>query len=168
MSAPLPDTAGAHRLDAGGQGTSEPVVLAHGVTTVLYAIVGAGWLVIPDKTIDIIGTVVAVVLATVGVLAARARVSPNGRITWDGVRGTIRAMVYEEIDRLADAAPALTAGALADAFNAAALPPTPAAVSLDKTLAPPAPPADAEVTAAIPAVPVAVPTAAMPAVPPAP
>jgi len=121
MSGPLPDvTAGQHRLDTGGQGASEPVVLAHAVTTLLYATAAAGWLVIPDKTIDLIGTVLALVLAVAGTLAARARVSPVGRITWDGVRGVIRAMVYEEIDRLAAAAPALATPAVtADALTAA-------------------------------------------------
>lgn len=103
--------AGSHRLDTGGQGVSEPVVIAHAVTTVLYLLVAAGWVVIPDRTVDAIASGVAVVLSLAGTLAARARVSPSGRITWDSVRSAIRAEVYAEIDRLASSAPALKSGA---------------------------------------------------------
>jgi hypothetical protein len=100
---PLPDIDGQHRLDTGTPATSEPVRLAGLLTTALYAAAGAGWFVIPDKTIDLIGTIVAVVLSVVGTELARARVSPSGRITVASIRGVIRAEVYAEVNRLADA-----------------------------------------------------------------
>lgn len=105
MTDPLPDVEGAHRLDTGSAGTSEPVRLAHGLTTVLYALAAAGWVVIPNATIDLIGTIAAFLLATVGAELARARVSPSGRVTVDSVRALIRAQIYAELTRLAGGTP---------------------------------------------------------------
>lgn len=109
MTTPPPNVLdGQHRLDTNGAGTSEPVRIAHIVTTALYLAVTLGWVFLPNTVIDTIGTVVAFLLSTYGAELARGKVSPTGRITWDGIKGVIRAMVYEEIDRLAAAAPALT------------------------------------------------------------
>jgi hypothetical protein len=110
---PVPDLQGQHRLDTQAAG-SEPVLISHTVTTLLYALAGAGWFVIPNSTIDAVGTIVVVLLGLGSAFAARARVSPAGRITWTGIQGTIRALVYEEVDRLIAAAPALTAASVAD------------------------------------------------------
>lgn len=114
MSTPLPDiTGGQHRLDSQAS-SSEPVLIAHTVTTLLYALAGAGWLVIPDVKIAAIGTAAAVLLGLAAAFMARARVSPTGRITWTSIQGAIRAMVFEEVDRLIAAAPTAAAGGIAD------------------------------------------------------
>jgi len=117
---------GQHRLDTGGQGVSEPVLLAHAITTILAAAVAAGWIFIPDHTLNTIADGLAFVISTVGMLAARAKVSPTGRITWDSVRSTIRLMLQAEIDRLVAAAPTLSpelaATAIADAITGLAQP----------------------------------------------
>jgi hypothetical protein len=117
MSGPLPDvTEGQHRLgDIVGGGVSEPVLISHAVSWVAWLLTTAGWIAMPNQqTLNSIGTVVAGVLTVGCAVIARSRVSPIGRITWDAVRGTIRAMVYEEIDRLAAAAPTITAAQPAD------------------------------------------------------
>jgi hypothetical protein len=56
--------------------TREPVVIAHAVTVILGALVTAGWVAIPNTTIDTIGTVLALVLSTVAAISARSQVSP--------------------------------------------------------------------------------------------
>lgn len=109
MTAPTP-TEGAP-IDSGGPTTSEPVVISHAVTTILYAVAGAGWLTIPDPTINTIGTIAALVISTVGTFAARAKVSPTGRITWATIQDSLQAMLYDEIDRLMSLAPAGTPAA---------------------------------------------------------
>jgi hypothetical protein len=78
--------------------SSEPVVIAHAVTVILGAIVAAGWAVIPSDTINAIGSVVALVVASVGAVFARGRVSPLK----GGIGGYISEMVRTELDKYPD------------------------------------------------------------------
>lgn len=149
MTTPTPPAAGDNApIDSGGPATSEPVLLSHTVTTILYAAVGAGWLTIPDPTINEIATVAALALSTVGALAARARVSPSGRITWATVRESLQDMLYDELDRLTASYVPARAAELAAPLPAA--PP----VALEKTVAAPAVSAPAAPVLAGPGVPV--------------
>lgn len=173
MSTPTPPD-GAQRLDTGGPAASEPVLLAHAVTLILAAAVGTGWVTIPDTRINAVGTAVAAVLSTIGVLAARARVSPSGRITWAGVRQVLQGLLYDELDRLAAlpaappapapapvpagvpasaAAPAALGAAGGNLASLASAPLASFTTSAAFAPAPPAPPADNTVTAIQPVVP---------------
>jgi hypothetical protein len=108
-------------LSTSGPLGNEPVLISHLVTVVLTALVGYGWVTIPDHTIDVIASVAGVVIATAGAFLARSRVSPTGRITWDGVRQQIESALYAEIDRLlavVPAAPAAPAPAPVEATQA--------------------------------------------------
>lgn len=82
---------------AGLDPTSEPVIIGHSITLILAALVGLGWLTIPSTTIDAIGTLVAVVLSTVGAVMARARVSPLSGGLWSAVEQYVRERVAAEL-----------------------------------------------------------------------
>lgn len=85
---------------AGGAGpTGEPVVIAHAVTVILGALVTAGWVAIPNTIIDAVGTILALVLSTVGVVLARARVSPLQGGMWAAVEGYVVDLVADELDK---------------------------------------------------------------------
>lgn len=116
---------GAHRSDGEiGTGISEPVVISHVVSAVAWLISVIGWAAYPGQaSLDIIATVVAAAIGVVAAIAARARVSPTGKITWAGVRSVLRQMVYEEIDRLA----------ATSKLAAPAAPPAPSPVPRDNT-----------------------------------
>jgi hypothetical protein len=58
------------------QSTAEPVLIAHAVTVILAALVGLGWVTIPNPTIDVIGTGVWMVVSTVAAVVARGKVAP--------------------------------------------------------------------------------------------
>lgn len=58
--------------------TPEPVLIAHAVTTLLVMLGGLGWFVIPNQTINAIGDIVLLLVATVGALIARGKVKPVG------------------------------------------------------------------------------------------
>lgn len=77
----------------------EPVVIAHAVTTILSALVAFGWATIPGDTITIIGTVLAFVLSSVGVVMARAKVSPVNSTWWDVISGYVTDLVKAEVMR---------------------------------------------------------------------
>jgi hypothetical protein len=118
-------------LSTSGPLGNEPVLISHLVTVVLTALVGYGWVTIPDHTIDTIASVAGVVIATAGAFLARSRVSPTGRITWDGVRQQIESALYAEIDRLLAIAPA---GSYTAAGAAVAEAVTPAPVEATQAL----------------------------------
>jgi hypothetical protein len=59
------------------QSTPEPVMIAEGVRTILAAVVAAGWIVIPDVTINAIVSVVALAISVIGSWMARKRVTPT-------------------------------------------------------------------------------------------
>lgn len=80
--------------------SSEPVIIAHAVTVILGALVTAGWLTIPDPLINIIGSVVAFVLATVGAILARARVAPVHGGWWATIEAYVRDLVGAELARI--------------------------------------------------------------------
>lgn len=79
--------------------TGEPVVIAHAVTVILGALVTAGWVAIPNATIDTIGTVVALVLSTVGAVLARARVAPLNGGLWQAITSYVADLVASEVAR---------------------------------------------------------------------
>lgn len=58
------------------QATAEPVLIAHAVTVVLAALVGLGWVTIPDPLIDAAGTGVWLLVSTVAAVIARGKVTP--------------------------------------------------------------------------------------------
>jgi hypothetical protein len=74
------------------------VVIAHAVTVILGAIVSAGWAVIPSDTINTVGSVVALAVASVGAVLARGRVSPLK----GGIGGYISDVVRSELDKYPD------------------------------------------------------------------
>jgi len=89
-----------HAADPAAKPTasSEPVVIAHAVTVILAAIVSAGWAVIPSDTINTIGSVVALAVASVGAVFARGRVTPLK----GGIGGYISEVVRAELDKYPD------------------------------------------------------------------
>jgi hypothetical protein len=146
VTTPTPTDGGPERVDSGGPTTSEPVVISHAITTILFAAAGAGWLTVPDTTIDTIGTIAAVVLSTIGAFAARAKVSPTGRITWASVRDELQSLLYDEIDRLLALAPtAAAAGATASVEATQALPPVSVPAAAEAAAQGPLAPADTPV-----------------------
>lgn len=58
------------------QSTAEPVLIAHAVTVVLAALVGLGWLTLPNPMIDAIGTGAWLLVSTVAAVIARGKVAP--------------------------------------------------------------------------------------------
>jgi hypothetical protein len=76
--------------------SSEPVVIAHAVTVILAAIVSAGWAVIPSDTINTVGSVVALAVASLGAVFARGRVTPLK----GGIGGYIPEVVRAELDKI--------------------------------------------------------------------
>ena len=79
---------------------TEPVVVSHAVTVILGALVSAGWATIPDNTINVVGTVLAVVLAGVATVIARSKVTPTASIA-SIVEQLVREAVAAEIAKLA-------------------------------------------------------------------
>lgn len=82
----------------------EPVMIAHVVQMLLAAAVTAGWVTIPDRTIDVVASAVGLALATVAAVIARSRVTPGGPITMVEVRDAIHVLLSEELDRIITAA----------------------------------------------------------------
>jgi hypothetical protein len=66
-------------------GTTEPVALAEGVRALLVAIVAAGWVVIPDTTINIVVSVVGFAISVASTILARRKVIPLAKLGPDGV-----------------------------------------------------------------------------------
>jgi hypothetical protein len=67
--------------------TSEPVLIAHAVTVILAAVVSLGWVAIPNDTIDLVGTGVALLVSTVVAVVARGKVTPVAKAgTLDAAR----------------------------------------------------------------------------------
>jgi hypothetical protein len=58
------------------QSTAEPVLIAHAVTVILAALVGLGWVTIPNQTIDLVGTGAWLLVSTVAAVMARGKVTP--------------------------------------------------------------------------------------------
>lgn len=87
-----------------GARTPEPVLIAHAVHTLLAAAVATGWVMIPNRDIDIAVSVAGLLLSTVAAVATRARVSPTSLITWSGLQSALRAMLAEELARIVGAA----------------------------------------------------------------
>jgi hypothetical protein len=56
---------------------SEPVVISHAITVLLGALVSTGWAVIPDRDVDTIASVAALVIAGIATVLTRARVRPT-------------------------------------------------------------------------------------------
>lgn len=55
------------------------MLIAHAFTTLLAALVAAGWITYPSKPVlDVIATATAVILALVGAFVARSKVTPSG------------------------------------------------------------------------------------------
>ncbi|WP_409186504.1 hypothetical protein F9C11_20635 [Amycolatopsis sp. VS8301801F10] len=63
--------------------SSEPVAIAEAVRALLVAIVTAGWLVIPDTTINIVVSVVGFAGSVVSTILARRRVVPVAKLGQD-------------------------------------------------------------------------------------
>lgn len=63
---------------------TEPVAVAESVRAVLVAIVATGWLVIPDATINLVVSAVALGLSVVGSVLARRKVTPLAKQGPDG------------------------------------------------------------------------------------
>jgi hypothetical protein len=82
----------------------EPVMIAHVVQMLLAAAVTAGWVTIPDRTIDVVASAVGLALATVAAVIARSRVTPGAPITMVEVRDAIHVLLSEELDRIIAAA----------------------------------------------------------------
>lgn len=82
---------------AGLDPTGEPVVIGHAVTVILAALVTAGWVSIPNTTIDAIGTIIALALSTVGAVLARARVTPVSGGLWSAVEQYVKERVVAEL-----------------------------------------------------------------------
>ena len=55
---------------------AEPLAVAEAVRAVLVAVVAAGWLVIPDTTINLAVSLVGVLGSVVSTILARRRVTP--------------------------------------------------------------------------------------------
>lgn len=55
---------------------AEPVAVTEAVRGVLVAVVAAGWLVIPDATVNIIVSAVGFALSVLGSVLARRKVTP--------------------------------------------------------------------------------------------
>lgn len=77
---------------------SEPVIIAHAITVILGALVTAGWVAIPDSTITLVGTVVALVLSTVGAVVARSRVTPTASL-WEVLGDYLDSLVETRTER---------------------------------------------------------------------
>jgi predicted lysophospholipase L1 biosynthesis ABC-type transport system permease subunit len=76
--------------------TSEPVLIAHAVTVILAAVVSLGWVAIPNDTIDLVGTGVALLVSTVVAVVARGKVTPVAKAsTLDAA--AIRLLVAEVV-----------------------------------------------------------------------
>jgi hypothetical protein len=84
-----------HATDTEPGRTSEPVLIAHVVTVLLGGVVGLGWLTLSDSTINLVGTVVFILVSTVGAVVARGRVRP--------VDGTDRALTPDDVVAYVDA-----------------------------------------------------------------
>lgn len=85
--------------------TSEPVLIAQAVTVILGALVSLGWVVVPDATIDLVGTGVALVIAAVAAVVARGKVTPlakAGALNADALRLLVAEVVRTELATLAD------------------------------------------------------------------
>jgi hypothetical protein len=94
------DTSQHRRVDNPGPGGREPVLVAHAISTLVYAAVGVGWVTLDDQVVAGVGTVVAFVLSTVAAVIARSRVSPTGTLSWTGVRDAIRDVIAAELGTL--------------------------------------------------------------------
>lgn len=92
------------------QSTAEPVLIAHAVTVVLAALVGLGWVTIPNPTIDLIGTGVWTVVSTVAAVVARGKVTPVDGTQRPLNAADIEAYVVGIIDREIAAYPQFQAG----------------------------------------------------------
>ena len=55
---------------------TEPVAVAEVVRALLVAVVAAGWLVIPDTTINVIVSAAGLALSVLGTVLARRKVTP--------------------------------------------------------------------------------------------
>lgn len=90
-----PDPVAPPAVDPSG----EPVIIAHAVTLILGALVTAGWVALPNATIDTIGTVVALALSTVAAVMARARVTPVQGGMWAAIGHYVADLVDAELAR---------------------------------------------------------------------
>lgn len=79
--------------------TGEPVIIAHAITVILGALVTAGWIAIPNATINTVGTIVALALTTAGAVLARARVSPIKGGIWTAIEGYVADLVAAELEK---------------------------------------------------------------------
>lgn len=77
----------------------EPVVIAHSLTTVLAAVVTAGWVAIPNATINAVISVVGFAVSTVGVVLARSKVSPVKDGIWTAIQDQLGDLVAAELAR---------------------------------------------------------------------
>lgn len=82
MTAPTPTPA-----------TPEPVLIAHTISAFLAALVAAGWITFPSQPVlNVVGTGLALLVATVGAFVARGQVTPAGSTTaptWAEIEHTI-------------------------------------------------------------------------------
>lgn len=78
---------------------TEPVVISHAVTVILGALVSAGWASIPDPTINVVGSILAVVLAGVTTVITRSKVTPTASLV-SIVEGLVKEAVAAEIAKL--------------------------------------------------------------------
>jgi hypothetical protein len=92
------------------QSTAEPVLIAHAVTIVLAALVGLGWVTIPNPTIDLIGTGVWLLVSTVAAVVARGKVTPVDGANRPLTPADFEAYVVGIIDREIAAYPQFQAG----------------------------------------------------------
>lgn len=84
--------------------TSEPVLIAHAVTVILAALVSLGWIAVPNDTIDLAGSIVAMVISTAVAVVARSRVTPlakAGVVDVTAVRLMVADAVRAELATLA-------------------------------------------------------------------
>ncbi len=88
---------------------SEPVIISHAITVILGALVTAGWVTIPNTTINAIGTVLVLVLSTVGAVIARAKVAPLKGNLWQVIEGFVGDLVAVELEKQAQAPDSTTA-----------------------------------------------------------
>ena len=58
----------------------EPVALSQALTVLLSAAVTAGWVTIPDPTVNALATLLALVITTVSTLRARSKVTPVAKL----------------------------------------------------------------------------------------
>lgn len=86
--------------------TAEPVLIAHAITAFLAALVATGWIAFPSQSVlDVIGTGLALLVATVGAFVARGQVTPTGSAaapTWAEIEQAIHdiatRITQEQID----------------------------------------------------------------------